>query len=91
MSDALASSTQAAGAGVTRRSRAQSERSIGSAVVLTLYILFLLLPIYWLVNMSLKTNSEILGGFSLWPRNLTFRNYETILTTRPGTWAMSTA
>jgi Na+/H+-dicarboxylate symporter len=25
----------------------------GSAVVMTLYLLFLLLPIYWLVNMSL--------------------------------------
>ena len=47
---------------------------------MVLYILFLLLPIYWLVNMSLKTNSEILGSFSLWPRNPTLDNYETILT-----------
>ena len=31
----------------------------GAALVLTLYILFLMLPIYWLVNMSLKTNIEI--------------------------------
>ncbi|HVG47728.1 MAG TPA: carbohydrate ABC transporter permease, partial [Rubellimicrobium sp.] len=62
------------------RSRARSERSLGSAVVMVLYILFLLLPIYWLVNMSLKTNTEILGGFSLWPRNPTLANYETILT-----------
>jgi len=30
--------------------------------------------------MSLKTNTEILGEFSLWPRNLTFANYATILT-----------
>ncbi|OWU83746.1 sugar ABC transporter permease [Oceanicola sp. 22II-s10i] len=52
----------------------------GKAVVMTLYLLFLLLPIYWLVNMSLKTNSEILGGFSLYPRDLTFRNYAVILT-----------
>ncbi len=52
----------------------------GSAVVMGLYLLFLMLPIYWLVNMSLKTNSEILGTFSLWPRNLTFANYEKILT-----------
>ena len=27
---------------------------------LTLYILFLMLPIYWLVNMSFKTNNEII-------------------------------
>ncbi|MCA0922757.1 carbohydrate ABC transporter permease [Pseudooceanicola nanhaiensis] len=50
------------------------------AVVMTLYLLFLLLPIYWLLNMSLKTNTEILGSFTLWPRDLTFANYVTILT-----------
>jgi len=50
------------------------------AVVMTLYLVFLMLPIYWLVNMSLKTNTEILGEFSLWPRDLTLQNYVTILT-----------
>ena len=35
-----------------------------------LYIVFLLLPIYWLVNMCFKTNNEILGGFTLWPQQL---------------------
>ncbi|OSP55918.1 carbohydrate ABC transporter permease [Pseudoruegeria sp. SK021] len=52
----------------------------GRVVVMTLYLLFLLLPIYWLLNMSLKTNTEILNTFTLWPRNLTFANYATILT-----------
>ena len=46
----------------------------------TIYIFFLLLPIYWLVNMSLKTNEEILSLFSLWPQNLTFDNYMVIFT-----------
>lgn len=46
----------------------------------TLYILFLLLPIYWLVNMSFKTTNEILGSFTLWPRNFTFDNYVKIFT-----------
>ncbi|MEY8842428.1 carbohydrate ABC transporter permease [Cribrihabitans sp. XS_ASV171] len=50
------------------------------AVVMTLYLLFLMLPIYWLLNMSLKTNTEILNDFTLWPRDLTFANYATILT-----------
>ncbi|SEN69583.1 carbohydrate ABC transporter permease [Palleronia pelagia] len=63
-----------------------SSRLNGSTVVLVLYLLFLMLPIYWLLNMSLKTNSEILGGFSLWPQNLTLANYETILT--DPTWYM---
>lgn len=49
------------------------------AVVMTLYLLFLLLPIYWLLNMSLKTNSEILNEFTLWPQDLTLANYVTIL------------
>lgn len=49
-------------------------------IVMTTYIVFLLLPIYWLLNMSLKTNEEILSTFSLWPQNLTFDNYMTIFT-----------
>lgn len=68
-----------------RRSRA-IPRVNGSAVVMGLYLLFLLLPIYWLINMSLKTNAEITGTFSLWPQNLTFANYVTILT--DPTWYM---
>jgi glycerol transport system permease protein len=51
-----------------------------SAVVMVLYLLFLLLPIYWLLNMSLKTNTEILNSFTLFPRDLTLDNYRTILT-----------
>ena len=30
-----------------------------AALVMTLYLVFLMLPIYWLINMSLKTNTEI--------------------------------
>lgn len=44
------------------------------------FVLFLLLPIYWLINMSFKTNDEILSVFSLWPENFTLANYATILT-----------
>ncbi|MBT6267315.1 MAG: carbohydrate ABC transporter permease, partial [Tateyamaria sp.] len=58
----------------------QRKRTRGSLIVMTLYLLFLMLPIYWLLNMSLKTNTEVLNEFTLWPRNLTFANYATILT-----------
>ncbi|MES2914897.1 MAG: carbohydrate ABC transporter permease [Pseudomonadota bacterium] len=51
-----------------------------SAIVMTVYLLFLLIPIYWLLNMSLKTNTEITGTFSLYPADLTLQNYITILT-----------
>jgi glycerol transport system permease protein len=60
--------------------RRKAPRVNRSAVVMGLYLLFLLLPIYWLLNMSLKTNTEILGSFSLWPQNLTFQNYIKIFT-----------
>jgi glycerol transport system permease protein len=49
-------------------------------IILALYLIFLLVPIYWLVNMSLKTNAEITGSLTLWPRVLTFNNYRTIFT-----------
>lgn len=55
-------------------------RNKSSIIVMTLYLLFLLIPIYWLLNMSLKNNSEILSTFSLWPNDLTLRNYRVILT-----------
>ena len=51
-----------------------------STIVMSLYLAFLLVPIYWLLNMSLKTNTEILSTFSMWPQDLTFANYATILT-----------
>ena len=55
-------------------------RVSGRTVVMTLYLLFLMLPIYWLVNMSLKTNTEITSGLTLWPREITFDNYIKIFT-----------
>jgi glycerol transport system permease protein len=61
------------------RSRA-APRVKGSAVVMVLYILFLMLPIYWLVNMSFKTNEEITSVFTLFPHTFTFHNYHVILT-----------
>ncbi|WP_244639506.1 carbohydrate ABC transporter permease [Aureimonas endophytica] len=50
------------------------------ALVPIVYILFLLLPIYWLVNMSFKTNQEIIGAFTLVPAEPTLANYRTIFT-----------
>ena len=46
-------------------------RSIGIAA----YLVVLFLPIYWLLNMSFKTNGEITSRLSLWPHQLTFANY----------------
>jgi glycerol transport system permease protein len=51
-----------------------------SAIVMIIYLLFLLIPIYWLINMSLKTNTEITSSFTLYPHTLTLRNFAVILT-----------
>ncbi|MFT5757422.1 MAG: glycerol transport system permease protein [Alteromonadaceae bacterium] len=45
---------------------------------MTAYLLFILVPIYWLLNMSFKRNDEILGTLTLWPNDFTFDNYITI-------------
>jgi glycerol transport system permease protein len=45
-----------------------------------LFLVFLLLPIYWMADMSLKTNGDILGAFTLFPAHPTFENYRTIFT-----------
>ena len=50
------------------------------SLFLIAYIAFALLPIYWMVNMSFKTNTEILSSFSFFPQNFTWENYRTILT-----------
>lgn len=47
-------------------------------LVPTIYIIFVLLPIYWLVSMSFKSTNEILGGFTLWPNEFTLANYWSI-------------
>lgn len=49
-------------------------------ILLILYLVFLMLPIYWLANMSFKTNEEILSTLSFWPRQGTFANYLVIFT-----------
>lgn len=49
-------------------------------VVPTLYIVFLMLPIYWLINMSFKTNTEIVSSLTLYPHQPTLRNYAVIFT-----------
>jgi len=49
-------------------------------LVPVLYILFLMVPIYWLINMSFKTTNEILGSFTLWPHNFTLASYHEIFT-----------
>ena len=52
----------------------------GRRIILSLFLIFLLLPIYWLVNMSFKTNTEIVTTMTLWPHQPTLANYTRIFT-----------
>ena len=67
-----------AGADIARRMRRRGGESRFWWLVPTLYIAFLLLPIYWLVNMSFKTNEEIVSSLTLYPHHPTIANYVTI-------------
>jgi glycerol transport system permease protein len=51
-----------------------------SRFFLVAFLVLSLLPIYWMLNMSLKTNEEIVGVMTMWPSHLTFANYLTIFT-----------
>ena len=52
------------------------KRTVG----LVIYFGLLMLPIYWMLNMSLRTNADILGAFSFYPNNPTLANYVKIFT-----------
>lgn len=76
--------TASTAAAQPRLERAKARRKESSVVrsrfLLITYLVLMLLPIYWLINMSLQSNSEILGALSFWPKDLTFDNYIGIFT-----------
>jgi glycerol transport system permease protein len=64
----------------TREHQRSTARVGLSWLIPAIYILFLLVPIYWLLNMSFKTTNEILGGLTLWPHRFTLASYHEIFT-----------
>ncbi|OWT80360.1 MULTISPECIES: carbohydrate ABC transporter permease [unclassified Achromobacter] len=53
---------------------------IWRSVFLVVYLVFAILPLYWMLNMSFKTNTEIVSSLTLWPHDFTLRHYRTIFT-----------
>ena len=49
-------------------------------IALAIYFVLLFLPIYWMINMSLRSNADILGTLALYPGDPSFRNYIKIFT-----------
>ncbi len=54
------------------------QRTSFSRWVLIGYGIYLLLPLYWLLSMALKTNDQIVGEFSILPSSPTFTNFAEI-------------
>jgi glycerol transport system permease protein len=66
----------AVSAGTTDRPFAVNWRAFG----LSLYLIALVLPIYWLINMSFKSNEEISSTMTLFPHHPILTNYIHIFT-----------
>ena len=49
--------------------------SLTSRIGLIVYLCVLMLPIYWLINMSLRTNQDIVSGLAFFPAHPTFEKY----------------
>lgn len=58
------------------KARKKQRRALQTRTVfLVMYFVFLFLPIYWMINTSLKFDSEILSDLTWFPREVTFGNY----------------
>ncbi|RAP65153.1 sugar ABC transporter permease [Achromobacter sp. HZ01] len=58
----------------------RENKSWWRGVFLALYLVFAILPLYWMLNMSFKTNTEILSTLTFWPEDFTLEHYRTIFT-----------
>jgi glycerol transport system permease protein len=58
----------------------QAKKFPGRALLLVLYLVFTLAPIYWMVHMSLRSNLAITSAFAWLPESLSLANYATIFT-----------
>ncbi|MEX1300215.1 MAG: carbohydrate ABC transporter permease, partial [Desulfotignum sp.] len=49
-------------------------------IILAVYLVLIMMPIYWMLNMSLRTNADIMARLVFIPTEITFDNYITIFT-----------
>jgi glycerol transport system permease protein len=49
-------------------------------IILAAYLVLIMMPIYWMLNMSLRTNADIMARLVFIPTDITFDNYITIFT-----------
>ena len=64
-------------------------QGLAPKLILFVYLVLLMLPIYWLINMSLRTNSDIMSRLTLWPHNPTLEKYIAIFMTQAGSMPLA--
>jgi glycerol transport system permease protein len=65
---------------MTRAVAVKKNRNFLSWFITGIYILFLMIPVYWLIVISFKDNNEVMNSFSVLPQQPTLRNYKVIFT-----------
>src|SRR5262249_13409180 len=58
----------------------------GDVIGLVVYLAILLLPIYWMLNMSLRDNNDIMSQMALYPSHPNLHNYVVIFTDPAWYW-----
>jgi glycerol transport system permease protein len=61
-----------------KNKESEMKQTRSKSLGITFFIALLLTPVYWLLNMSFKTNQEILGSLTLFPKVFTLDNYAVI-------------
>ena len=91
--DTTASASPLAPPAVTPGRRARDRSRRGSAIVRTLIVavvgLAAVSPLYWMLAVAFSSRAELLGGreLRLWPREVTFENFERVFASFPvATW-----
>jgi glycerol transport system permease protein len=64
----------------------QDKRRWMRTLMLVVYMLFALIPLYWMVSISLRTNEETMSTFATLPQHVTFDNYKVIFTDPSWYW-----
>src|SRR5690349_19287229 len=79
--------------GSTRAGRRSIGRGwvIATYVALVVFLLWTVIPFFWMVTASLKTNKEIYGDFTLLPQQVYFGHYVTLLGGKFGIWMRNSA
>jgi multiple sugar transport system permease protein len=83
--------------GTTRGSTRVGRRSIGRGwqiatyVALVVFLLWTVIPFFWMITASLKTNKEIYGDFTILPQTLYFGHYVTLLGGKFSIWMRNSA